>query len=112
MGAAPVGARAVSLVASDVAVTVRPAIAAPAEARPPRLTIVATYPVEPSSGKRGDDAGDDIRDLLRRYEAAYDRRDVATAATLWPSVLEELKALDPATTRRAPRRPSRRRETR
>jgi hypothetical protein len=58
-------------------VTITPAsIAADAVAAP------AAPPMAPWSAR----ADDDIRELLRRYEAAYDRRDVATAATLWPSL--------------------------
>jgi hypothetical protein len=64
-----------------------PAVATP----PPPITIVATYPVEPAPsneapGTDTPDAG--IRSLLRRYEEAYDRRDAASAAALWPSLDE------------------------
>jgi hypothetical protein len=42
----------------------------------------AAAPTAPWSAR----ADADIRDLLQRYEAAYDRRDVATAAALWPTL--------------------------
>jgi hypothetical protein len=48
--------------------------------------------VSPLDAPVGDSAGagptpeDGIRGLLKRYEDAYDRRDVAAAAALWPSL--------------------------
>jgi hypothetical protein len=126
---------------ADVPVVHHPAplVTTPAAstATPQRLTIVATYPVEPASSNSAapttstmravdaprvpvesvplvldnlasagvpsapaasadpsaappapvaatNEAG--IRDLLHRYEDAYDRRDVGTAAALWPSL--------------------------
>ena len=45
-------------------------------------SVAAAPPVAAASYTR--DAG--IRQLLQRYEDAYDHRDVRTAATLWPSL--------------------------
>ena len=60
-------------------------------APPPKIKIVATYPVEPAPSNEapgGDAAVDGIHSLLRRYEEAYDRRDARSAAALWPTVDE------------------------
>ena len=82
---------------------------------PQRITIVATYPVEPVTTPGARDVGAPnavpiaepaaapaaveasptetpdarIRRLLQRYEDAYRRRDVRTAIALWPSVDQE-----------------------
>jgi hypothetical protein len=56
-------------------------------APPPKIKIIATYPVEPDPASaapaESPDAG--IRSLLARYEEGYDRRDVRAAVELWPS---------------------------
>ena len=82
-----------------------PAPPAATTPKPPKIKIVATYPVDPDPstvapaapetaaptveptvvdpGTNTTDAG--IRSLLERYEEAYDRRDVRAAVELWPS---------------------------
>ena len=57
---------------------------------PPKIKIVATYPVEPdpTSAAPAGSPDADIRSLLKRYEEAYDRRDVRAAVGLWPTVDE------------------------
>jgi hypothetical protein len=69
-------------------VTGGPAIEDVAIAPAPAALVAETVaaPAAPPTAPWSARADEDIRELLRRYEAAYDRRDVATAATLWPSL--------------------------
>jgi len=68
-----------------------PVALASAEALAAVVPMSAHVPAPTAVNPRGEStpavtASEKIRSLLRRYEDAYDRRDVRTAAALWPSL--------------------------
>ncbi len=92
----PVAPATVADALAGVAGVAAPAAAVPpvapdgpsvASATPSTSTAPSTMPAAAAvSGDASRSSDDSIRSLLQRYEAAYDQRDVRTAAALWPSL--------------------------